>query len=204
MENLARHINFRQYALICPEETSTILVTSYSCYYFKFLINLLLRLEPELEAAKAKFVVKCRSYYNSNPKTVAFLDSFEEFYDRSKVVYLYTTTGFLFHFVNQALRSSNISAILLSHFIIVDLSKELETIYTQSVGAKNNLQSLELYRGQRMSVHELDEMKLSIGEFIIVKSFFSVTVDLSVALNFAGNHELQPKAEKLRFIQNYG
>lgn len=197
MENLARRINFRQYALTCPEETSTILVTSYSCFNFKFLINLLLRLEPNLEAAKARFVAKCRSYYNSNPQTIVFLDYFEEFYDRSNVVYLYTTNGFLFHFINQALRSSNISAILLSHFIIVDLSKELETIYTQSISAKDNLQLRIFYRGQRMSVHELDEMKLSIGEFIVVKSFFSATVDLPVALNFAGKHGLRPKDEKL-------
>ena len=197
MENLARHINFRQYALTCPEETSTILVKSYSCFYFKFLINLLIRLEPELEAAKAKFVAKCRSYYHSNPNTIVFLKDLEEYYDRSNVLYLYTTTGFLFHFINSALRSSNISAILLSHFIIVDLSKELETMYTQSIGAKDNLQSRELYRGQRMSVQELEEMKLSIGEFIIVKSFFSATVDMSVALTFAGKHGSQPNDEKL-------
>jgi tetratricopeptide (TPR) repeat protein len=110
---------------------------------------------------------------------------------------LYTTNTFVFRFINQALRDENIGAILLSHFIIVDLFKELQKGYDQFLNMHNNLQSRRYYRGQQMSVSELEEMKLSIGEFIIVKSFFSATVDLAVALAFAGSHGNKTKNENL-------
>ncbi|CAF3726795.1 unnamed protein product, partial [Rotaria socialis] len=198
INNLKRNANFSQYAaLTCTDETSTILVTSYRQFYFKFFIQLLIRLEPDPEIAKTKFVAECRSYYSAYPSIITFLEDFEEYYLQTNVVFLYTTNNFLFHFINQALRNTNIRAILLCHFLIVDLFKELQNIYAQSIDIHDNPQSCCYYRGQRMSVDELEEMKLATGELILVKSFFSATTDLSVAETFAGFHGAKEKDRQL-------
>ena len=200
VNDLVSAANFKKYSLRFTNESSTIYISYYRDLYFKFLIDLLLRLEPTFELAKANFIAKCKNYYRSEPQTIEFLEDIDSFYDQECVVYLYTKNSFLYRFLNEALRSENLSAILLSHFIIIDLFKALEKGYAQLQNVNDNTQSRQYYRGQRMSTDELEEMQLTIGEFTIVKSFFSATLDLKTALAFSGSHGSQPKDEKLHVL----
>ena len=48
-----------------------------------------------------------------------------------------------------------------------------------------------------LAMKTVEEIKLATGEFIVVKSFFSATIDLNVALAFTGFHGTETKDEKL-------
>ncbi|CAF3312601.1 unnamed protein product [Rotaria sp. Silwood2] len=78
------------------------------------------------------------------------------------------------------------------HFFIVDICKSLEEEHKKLIDEKELSPSftsvVQFYRGQRMDCNELDQLMLSLNEFIIVKSFLSASTVPEVALMFTGSH----------------
>ncbi|CAF4493720.1 unnamed protein product [Rotaria socialis] len=132
--------------------------------------------EYNQEKALKTLVDKCRSCYSDNQTILKHLEELECSYDRNKAIYWYTRDSFLFRLVNKALRTMNIEVIFNCHFIIVDICKASEEEHEKLINEQNyslSLTSMVQYcRGQRMSRNELDQLKLSIDEFVIVKIFF--------------------------------
>jgi hypothetical protein len=58
---------------------------------------------------------------------------------------------------------------------------------------------LVVYRGQRISSHELEQIKTSIGSLIAMTSFVSTTKQREVAKTYAGTGEGRPHYESVIF-----
>lgn len=155
-------------------------------YFFNFLDCL-----TETEAhcnGKDIFVEECRRLFINNPSKLRVIDEFDKTYVPQRAVYWYTRVGFLYNLVNQVLRQQNIEGLLLLHFFIRDLDIQLLSAMDQTENDDWN-QRTTLYRGQRMSLNEIEDLKKSyqMGFFY---SFLSTTTSIEVARMFSGQGQI--------------
>ncbi|UJR12144.1 hypothetical protein I4U23_016321 [Adineta vaga] len=161
--------------------------TSYS-YVTDWYIHLIRAFQtvPPTRSCKDKFVEECALLYHDNPSILQAIEEFKITYTPDEAIRWYTRDGFLYKVLNRILREKNQQAIQLTHFLIYDLdhqlSNELRTIEQDWMRAE----TVHLYRGQLMSMEELQQLKKNKGEELFVNSFLSMTTDLAVANMFAG------------------
>lgn len=103
-------------------------------------------------------------------------------YRSADVVRYYTHTSFFHRILNQILRRKQYHAIYQVRHAIIDLSNQI----TRPLPAIEDSASMNLYRGQQMTVFELEKLKASVGEVVRTTSFFSTTFTRSVADSFGG------------------
>ncbi|CAM4852394.1 unnamed protein product, partial [Rotaria magnacalcarata] len=85
----------------------------------------------------------------------------------NQAVWWYTRDSFVYRLLNKALRVQNIDLLFLFRFFIRDIEVQLKQYQCSSL--------VRVYRGQLMSTDELDQLKMSLGEYISVNSFFSLS-----------------------------
>ncbi|CAF1518749.1 unnamed protein product [Adineta steineri] len=97
-------------------------------------------------------------------------------YSSNQSTWWYTRDCFFYRLLNKALRVQNIELLFLLRFIIKDIGRQLE----------NNKCSvpIRVYRAQQMSKDEIQILKNSIGEFILINSFFSTSRNYEQARAF--------------------
>ncbi|CAF1353362.1 unnamed protein product [Didymodactylos carnosus] len=69
-------------------------------------------------------------------------------------------------------------------FFITDLHEQLSILHSQSVSTLKPL--MTVYRGQVISIDELNNIKTNIDGFISMNTFFSTTLDCSLAFTLSG------------------
>ena len=137
--------------------------------HFHLLIDLLRHLKSTLND-REELISLCRTNYQMG------VDEFERAYSPNQAIWWYTRESFLYRFVNKSLRTQDIDALYLLRFFFADIYKALKS--------KQYRSSIRVYRGQLMSLNELDGLKKSIGQLISVNSLFSTSVDRDVVLSF--------------------
>ncbi|CAF4866619.1 unnamed protein product, partial [Rotaria socialis] len=96
-------------------------------------------------------------------------------------IWWYSDECFLYKLLNRGLRTEDIDLLYSFRFFIIDLSTALE----------NECQKLKqngwvtVYRGQRLSNTDFEELHASIGIIITFNGFLSTSRDINVALRFA-------------------
>ena len=168
------------------ERSSCVKPCSQDDYFYNFLDSL-----TETEAAangKSVFVEECRRLYANTPSIIRAIDEFDRSYVSERAVYWYTRNGFLFTLVNQALRQRNIEALLLLHFFIRDLDVQL---LEATNGTENNdwEKQIDLYRGQLMSLDEIEDIKRRDQKGFFY-SFLSTSTSVDVARMFSGEGQI--------------
>ncbi|CAF1506554.1 unnamed protein product [Adineta ricciae] len=127
-----------------------------------------------------------KQYYAGKKVEIEILKDFAENYTPKKAIWWYTCETFLYRLVNQALRQRNIKIVFLFGFFLRDIYTELQQQY-QVLKSKCSKQSLKLYRGQIMSVVELENLlkccKNADTYRIIITSFFSTSLKRFVSLS---------------------
>lgn len=98
-------------------------------------------------------------------------------YQSSDVVRYYTHTPFFHQILNRILRRSQHHTIHEVRHAIIDLINQLR----RPLPSKEDSVLLTLYRGQQMTLFELEKLKISEGEVVRTTSFFSTTFRKSVA-----------------------
>jgi hypothetical protein len=110
-------------------------------------------------------LINCfRNAYQGNHSQLSNLDEFDKDYSSDKALWWYTRPSFFFESLNKALRTQNIHMMFLFRGFIADIYHQL-----QNNQAKTRLQ---VYRSQRMSSDELNDLKQNIGQLISINSFF--------------------------------
>jgi hypothetical protein len=168
------------------ERTACVKSQSKDDYFFNFLDCL-----TETEAnpnGKQVFVEECRRLFVNTPSILRVIDEFDRTYVSQRAIYWYTRNGFLYNLVNQTLRQQNIEGLLLLHFFIHDLDAQLLSAMDQ-IGNDDWQKQTNLYRGQRMSLNEIEDLKGSyyMGFFY---SFLSTTTNIEVARMFSGEGQI--------------
>ncbi|CAF1380484.1 unnamed protein product [Adineta steineri] len=81
-----------------------------------------------------------------------------------------------------------------------DLYNQLCKAHTDFDRSTLHSQLFTVYRGQQMSMMELNKLKRNISGYIVVKTFFSATKSSEMALTFAGYGGQRPQFESVLFV----
>lgn len=168
------------------ERTACMKTKSTDDYFYNFL-DCLTETEPNSDGKKV-FVEECQRLFVNTPSALRVIDEFDRTYVPQQAIYWYTRNSFLYNLVNQVLRQQNIEGLLLLHFFIHDLDLQLLSAMDQ-IGNDGWMQQTNLYRGQRMSLNEIEDLKGSycMGYF---HSFLSTTTNIEVARIFSGEGQI--------------
>ncbi|CAF1481415.1 unnamed protein product [Didymodactylos carnosus] len=139
----------------------------------------------DMEMAKKNMIDECCKFYYNDEIELKRIQTFWNDYHPSKAIWWYTSDSFLYRLLNRAFRTENILLLNAFRFFMIDLRNQLSELYQTQY--TNNTQIFYVYRGQGMSVKELQKIRDNIGGFLSINTFFSTTVSSSLAADFAGD-----------------
>ena len=155
------------------------------------LIDVLIRMKS-IESDKQQLIELCKKEYENNQKELVFVGEFEKDYRSDKALWWYTRDTFLYKMLNKALRVQNIDLLFLLRFVIGDIYQQLKQYQHQS--------SIRVYRGQVMSIDELNTLQQSIDNLISINSFFSTSTNPDKALGFLNRSKITSNSCRVLFI----
>ncbi|CAF1334985.1 unnamed protein product [Rotaria magnacalcarata] len=168
-----------------------------------YLMDILCHLSSKSDIINEKMLERCRLYCQGNEVELHKIDLFENNYHSDNAIHEYTKDTFLYRILNRALRTEDMGTILDFRYFIVDLYNQLYKVQTDfdhysfvvSEGHK-----LTVYRGQFMSMKELNQLKRNIGRYIIIQTFLSTTLSSDIALLYAGHESQNSLYESVLFV----
>jgi tetratricopeptide (TPR) repeat protein len=86
--------------------------------------------------------------------------------------------------MNKALRVQDFDMLFAFRFFITDIAKQLKLEYENFIRTNGNRNLIRVYRGQLISIEELELMKNNIGEFLSMNSFLSTSRNRTTAFEF--------------------
>ena len=143
--------------------------------HLQLLIDILLRMKPN-EKDKEELNDLCKTQYKGNEHELSLVEEFHRNYETSKAIWWYTRESFVYRVLNKALRTFNVHIIFLFRTVIRDIFEQLRE--------HQCTERIQVYRCQRISREELNQLYASRGKFISMSSFFSTTLKRDVAMNF--------------------
>ena len=155
------------------------------------LIDVLIRMKS-IESDKQQLIQLCKKEYENNQKELVFVGDFEKDYRSNKALWWYTRESFLYRVLNKALRVQNIDLLFLFRFVIGDIYQQLKQYQHQS--------SIRVYRGQVMSIDELNTLRHSIDNLISINSFFSTSTNPDKALGFFNRSKITSNSCRILFV----
>lgn len=158
--------------------------------YSQLLIDCLLRMKTKL-TDKNELIHFCRKLYENKPNQLNTIKEFEQNYSSDQAIWWYTRESFLYRLLNKALRIQNIDLLFLFRFFIQDIEIQLKQ--------NQCLTSIRVYRGQLMSIGELNQLKNSVGEYISINSFFSTSLNRQTAMKFLNDYSFTNNSYKILF-----
>ena len=155
------------------------------------LIDVLIRMKS-IESDKQQLIQLCKKEYRTNNMELVFVREFEKDYRSDKALWWYTRDSFLYRMLNKALRVQNIDLLFLLRFVIGDIYQQLKQYQHQS--------SIRVFRGQVMSIDELNTLRQSINNFISINSFFSTSINRRKAVGFLNSSEITSDLCRILFV----
>jgi len=155
------------------------------------LIDVLIRMKS-IESDKQQLIQLCKKEYQTNNAELILVREFEKDYRANKAVWWYTRDTFLYRMLNKALRVQNIDLLFLLRFVIGDIYQQLKQYQHQS--------SIRVFRGQVMSIDELNTLRQSIDNLISINSFFSTSTNRHQALGFLNSTEITSDLCRVLFV----
>jgi len=155
------------------------------------LIDVLIRMKS-IESDKQQLIKLCKNEYQANNAELILVCEFEKDYRSDKALWWYTRDSFLYRMLNKALRIQNIDLLFLFRFVIRDIYQQLKLYQQQS--------PIRVFRGQVMSIDELNTLRRSINNFISINSFFSTSINRHKALGFLNSTEITSDLFRVLFV----
>ena len=155
---------------------------------FAFLYSILLRdvLLKFDDDSTAEMAAYCRTIYRDNQFQRNLIDEFERSYTAEQAIRWYTEETFLFRIVNAALRTRDAKALYSMRTYIRHLHEQLAGLNSLPRNQDLLSQSLRLYRGQRISHAEMQNVRDKVGGLMSFPSFLSTSANEGIARLFAG------------------
>ncbi|CAF1037643.1 unnamed protein product [Rotaria sordida] len=178
-----------------------------SFMYFQLLKDIILidRLFESEEQTKADMLSYCRKVYVDCPDTILVLDEFEKDFIPELSIYWYIKECFLYKMLNKALYTPQPDVLYKLRYFLRHLYYQ---ILSEASKQRQHLSSMTVYRGQTMSLDQIDKLKGNVGGFLSFNNFLSTSLKQDVALNFLWGSEngvlfqmeIDPKIQKFPFI----
>ncbi|UJR29707.1 hypothetical protein I4U23_017256 [Adineta vaga] len=162
---------------ITSEQSSKILNGSF--LWFWLLIETLLRMHYN-ENDRYELIQFLKDKCKGNHIQLQIIEEFQFSCTNQRALWWYTRNSCIYRILNKALRCQNLDTIILFRTFIKDMYIELKNLQEN----ESNKCIRRVYRGQLMSIEELQRLKLSIGKYVSMNSFVSTTVDRNTALFF--------------------
>ncbi|CAF4116158.1 unnamed protein product [Rotaria sp. Silwood2] len=170
--------------------------------WFQYILEILLHM-PEENKAKQELIEFCRLCYANDKIEQEKINEFELNYRSEEAIRWYTRDSFLFRIINKILRSENIDYIYKLRYILVDIRIQLLELHCDYLQCLVDMELfpyvLKVYRGQLMSIRELDRLKRNVGYYISMNTFLSTSNDREVSLIFSGLGARRPQLESVLF-----
>ncbi|CAF2739873.1 unnamed protein product [Rotaria sp. Silwood2] len=151
--------------------------------WFQLFIEVLLRMHHKSSDRK-ELIDICKKSYAGNHKQMEIINEFEQKYNAEKAIWWYTRDSCFYRMMNKALRVQKYDTLFAFRFFITDIAKQLKHEYENFIRTNVNRSIIRVYRGQLISIEELELMKNNIGEFLSMNSFLSTSRNRSTALEF--------------------
>ncbi|CAF4850654.1 unnamed protein product [Rotaria sp. Silwood1] len=138
---------------------------------------------------------------------LAKLNDFKKTYKPSDAIRWYTKEPFAYQFLNKALRTEDIDIVVAYRFLIRDINAQLndeQLNYCIKLEERDFDQTLDKvihsYRGQAMSIDELEKLRQCVTQYISISTFFSTNRNKHIALGFACSNEVADLNKTTTFI----
>jgi tetratricopeptide (TPR) repeat protein len=178
-----------------------------SFMYFQLLKDIILndRLMESDEQTKNDMLSYCRSVYVDNPNTIVILDEFEKDFIPELSIYWYTRECFLYKMLNKALWTPQPEVLYKLRYFIRHLYYQ---ILSEASKQREQLSSMIVYRGQSISLEQIEKLKRNVGGFLSFNNFLSTSLQRDIALNFLWGSEngvlfemqIDPTIEEFPFV----
>jgi len=152
--------------------------------WFQLFIEILLRMHHKLSDRK-ELIDICKNSYANDPEQMNNIDEFEKNYTPQMAIWWYTRDACFYRIINRALRVQDFDRLFSFRSFITDIAKQIQQEYENSIRTRDERDCIQLYRGQIISIDELELMKNNIHEFLSMNSFLSTSRDRSLAVAFA-------------------
>ncbi|CAF3245319.1 unnamed protein product [Rotaria sp. Silwood2] len=132
---------------------------------------------------KDEFISRYTELFSGNTAALQKLNEFHANYKSEKVFEWYTENTFIYRQLNKALRPQNIDLLFIYRFFLQDMQKQLALHQEQF--------PVEVYRSQRMSKEEWNQLSKATGQCISMNSFVSTSLERNVAKFYktGANHD---------------
>ncbi|CAF3373462.1 unnamed protein product [Rotaria socialis] len=139
------------------------------------------------EITKYELVGLCRSWFCKNHTQLRLIDKFNLDYESYKAISWYTRDSFFYRLLNQTLRRDKyLNSIFTWRLVLTDIMSELmKTAQSTFFGRSNS--HLIVYRGQYISLYELEKLKNAQGQLLCFNQFLSTSLNLDIARRFLGD-----------------
>ncbi|CAF4165537.1 unnamed protein product [Rotaria sp. Silwood2] len=190
--------------LIFSKDENEISLRSLDKVHFELLTEYLTCL-PQTESSKKEMIEECRRWYQNDSIEQRKIDEFEEKYFSADAISWYTRNSFLYRSLNNACRTENIDLIYTFRFYIHDLYQRLRQLHMDFIRDLQDINAdvLHLYRGQRMSSSEFQELKQNIGKLYSTTTFLSATFDPDAARLFASFYDDDKQSDYKNVLFKY-
>ncbi|UJR34504.1 hypothetical protein I4U23_021912 [Adineta vaga] len=139
---------------------------------------------PQTESAKTDMLTESRAQYHGQAVQLDIIQEFENDYSKNlsnnTIWWWYTRECFLYRLLNKALRTENIDIIFKYRFFIKDLHEKLCELH-----ANASSDIFVVYRGQAMSIAEINVLSTNIDGLISFNTFVSTSENKNGAILFA-------------------
>lgn len=169
-----------------PRETLQMSLRSVTTERFFDYINIIAR-SPQTLNARREMVQECQERYKSDPRELEKIDKFvDEYYERKigTAIRWYSHDSFLYRLLNEACRTEDIDLIYTFRNFISDLLQQLQQEHTEFLSGMDGI-PVTVYRGQCLSLTELNHLRTNLGRLFSTNTFLSATGDFMVARVFA-------------------
>ncbi|CAF1383567.1 unnamed protein product [Rotaria sordida] len=148
--------------------------------WFQILTEILVQM-PQLPTARNEMLDEWRQACRTGHDETNIIKDFCLNYNPTKALYWYTRNTHLYKLLNKALRTENIDNIYKFRFFIVDLYRQLNELFQYSIPMNH---VLIVYRGQRMTIREVENLCRNHHGLISMNSFISTSVNKKITQGF--------------------
>ncbi|CAF1089451.1 unnamed protein product [Rotaria sp. Silwood1] len=183
-------ISFNMYITSNNLDQSTIALNENFIYSY-VLINNLLRLELNLKDQR-QLIDLCKTEYKGNKWQLTMIREFKHEYTPNKALLWYIRESFLYRMLSKVLREQNIDQLLLFHFIIRDIYQQLKE--------NQYMSSIRVYRGEIMTLSEIEYLKKSKDGYISINTFLQTSMNQDKVLDVLTKRTISNYEHPVLFI----
>jgi tetratricopeptide (TPR) repeat protein len=166
-------------------------------FLFQALSVVLTKMKHDPDQSFADMCEACRLHYMADLAERQKIDDFAKAYNPTDAVWYYTKDSFLFRSVGKAFRSEDFEDIFKFRHYIYDLHWELDKLGKPS---QTEADTLRLYRGKKLCIPVLQQLKDNKGALLSMNGFLSTTYNPEMARKiFAGVGQNRPDYESVLF-----